>query len=379
MMRAVAVVCAMLLLPVVGEAQTPAESRFSWSGDARVGYFGSQRTDRDLSTSSAGDFRLRLRGRVGARLLEGLDALVGVAGRFSAEQDATSFYLRDHAPSSGGLELGQVTIDQAYLNYRPSASWNVRAGRMLTKFAVADLMGKTLDRKDSSNTGITWTDGVHLTYLGLGAWNAHLLLQHNSDRGPTNALRPPLDFDDAPVTVFAALESSTPVGALVQRGLDVTYIPGSITDDGGDGFSDDYVAVVARAMLGWPVGSGDTRIGVGGELGYAPNTPLRSTVGLGEPGSGDAGGLGFELVGTAFDVLPGHTLGVVYARTQGGWLVSPDFRINNQLLEGRYKWQFGGAHDFVARLRWRQDLDPVLGAANLREDVDFYLRFTTKF
>lgn len=68
------------------------------------------------------------------------------------------------------------------------------------------------NNRDSSNVGISWTDGGHLTYQASNGWKAHLIAQHNAKEGPTNTMRSPLDFtdDDSRWTVFGAWENKQP-------------------------------------------------------------------------------------------------------------------------------------------------------------------------
>jgi hypothetical protein len=251
----------------VAPAQASPAPRLSLGADLRAGYFRLHRDERSGSSTITDDFRARIRAHAALRLAADLDAVVRLAGRFSSEQESTSFYVRDHAPATDGLLLGEATLDEAYMRYRPSSMWTVRVGRMQTKFTLADLQGKSLDRGDSPNTDITWTDGAHVTYAAGTAWRAHLVLQHNAREGATNVLRPPLDFQhpDSRITFFAALESARPAARLVQRGLDVTYIPRALAVIGrGSDAREDYVAVVGRASLAWRVGSAGGSFSVGG-------------------------------------------------------------------------------------------------------------------
>jgi hypothetical protein len=366
-------------------AQNAAPPRFTWSADVRIGYYSLQRTERTGLTTDRPDFRGRLRLGAGARIAGPLEARARVAARLSTEQESTTFHLRDHAPTVDGLRFGEATLDEAYLHYRPSARWSVRAGRMQTKFALADLQGKSLDRGDSPNTDVTWTDGAHVTYGAAGGWRSHLIVQHNAPEGPTNVLRSPLAFDlsRSRLTLFAAVENTTQWGPVVQRGLDVTYIPGALRIDGEGaatrGEVADYTAIVARGSLAWPLGRGHGRFSIGGELGYAPNTPSRQSLRIGDEASGRAGSTGVQIGLTLADAIPAHRFGVVYGRTEAGWLIAPDFRNNDRLLEGRYQWAFQRNHSFEARLRHRQDLEPIVGAGRKRRDLDFYLRITSRF
>lgn len=368
-----------LVVPGIAKAQSP-----DWltpGGDIRAGYFNQHRQERDGTSLKTDDFRMRVRLGTGIRLSEEFSAKIRVAGRFSTAQEASSFYIRTHAPTVDGLRLGEATIDEAYLDYRPSERINLRAGRFQSKFVLVDLLTKSLDRLDSPNTDISWTDGAQLTWSAENGWRAHLILQHNAAAGPTNASRNPLDVSDphSRLTYFTALESTRAWGPIVQRSIDLTFIPGAVHSQNTDGLGDDedYLALVLRGAAAWPIQGG--RLLVGGEAGYAPQTPPRTTLKLPEEASHWTDGGAFQIGVTLADLFEGHRLGIGYARTGPGWLISPDFMNNQQLVEGRYQWQFSQKHSFEARLRRRQELERNLTADRRRDDLDFFFRISSRF
>ena len=113
------------------------------------------------------------------------------------------------------------------------------------------------------------------------------------------------------------------------------------------------------------------------ELGYAPETPTAAAVGL--DGSGEVDGLAWDIVVSAMDFAPGHSIGLNYARSGPGWLLSPQFRPNEELLEIRYQWQPERFPLLEARIRRRDDLEQLTAASQKREAFDFYLRLTWSF
>jgi hypothetical protein len=351
----------------------------SWGADARAGYFGSRTQGRNGVQEPWRDvFAMRVRVGTEARMASGLTARARIAGRFGTGQRGVEWYLRNHAPSTGGLAPGQVSLDELHLEYRPSGLWRVRLGRMQTRADRMGLLGKSLDRKDSGNTRVTWTDGAHLTYGTAGGWNADVIVQRNAGEGPSNVARPPLRYTDPDnrLTVFAAIGSRDPRGALVQRGLAITYTPDVLHGDGAGG-AKDYLAVVGRAALQWDLGGAQRRLVLAGEAGYAPQTPTRAEMAVG--GEGHVSGLAGHVSTTVYDLAPGHHVGVVYGRAEPGWLISPDYRNNGHLVEGRYQWKVTAAHSIETRLRWRRDIHELSGAERPREDLDLYVRLTTSF
>ena len=168
-----------------------------------------------------------------------------------------------------------------------------------------------------------------------------------------------------------------PKRRLVQRALDISYLPSSLKKFGDSGPAEDYWALVARAAARWPVRSEGVRLRLSSEVGYAPETPTKSAAGI--VGSGDTGGLAWNITVSVMDFLPGHSIGVNYAETQGGWLVSPQYTDNEQLFEIRYMWTPRERLTLDVRGRWRADLQQRLVADPDRDRFDFYARFTWSF
>ena len=364
--------------PLFAEAT---DSKFKFSGDVRAGFFSADRDDRDGSQNTTDEFRLRLRVGVAAKLTDTLSAKVRLAGRYSTDdRNHNHFEFFSSIPSEDGLRRGDSTIDELFLTYRPNKQWQVRVGRMQTKFELEGVAKKSLDRSNSGNTDITWTDGVHVKYKAENGWSVHGIVQYNPQAGSTEVRRSPLAFteDGSRVSYFVALENKQKWGPVVQRGVDVSYLPDALRVDGNAaGRIDDYWAVVGRMAARWPMGNSGMKFMLAGELGYAPNRPTELAVSTGN--SGRADGLGAQLTFNFIDIVPKHSLGIVLGRAGDGYLLSPDFRSNTNLVEARYQWKIAKKQKFEARLRRRDDINQRNGAAEDRVDIDYYLRYTYKF
>jgi hypothetical protein len=350
-------------------------------GDARLSFFASERDARDGTTTDEEGVRLRL--RLGAEtglsdhwLLRGR-----IAGRYSTEQDRSRLWLKAWTPTSTGLEDGDTTVDELFLHYAPSdGPWSVRIGRFQSKFELKGVAAKSLDRNDSPNVDVTWTDGIHMQYQWTPDWRTHLVLQSNASNGTGQATRGPLTFDSggSSVTSYAALESTAPLGPLKQRLFAVTWMPNTLATDGvGAERREDYVTLTAKLFAEWPIGAAGMRGGLGGEAGYAPNTPAEATVGAGDGDNADGFARTFSL--NLMDFAPGHHLAFVHGWTGAGWLISPDFRNNDKLLEIRYQWRFSKNWSLEARVRRREEIDLPAAATEARVDDDLYVRFSGRF
>jgi hypothetical protein len=73
-----------------------------------------------------------------------------------------------------------------------------------------------------------------------------VVARHNDRRGPTGALRRPLDFrdSDSRASLFMAIESKTAMGPVVQRMVTMTWLPSALRPNGlADPVLKDYLAV----------------------------------------------------------------------------------------------------------------------------------------
>lgn len=359
--------------------RTPAD-RLTWGGDLRMGYFTQRHDDPDGSSDGKDEFATRIRIGLKWQPDDEFAAQARLAGRYSTQGNHGHFETFDHIPDTDGLRAGDSTVDLLQLRWTPNPRWEVTLGRWQAAFELAGIAGGSLDRSDSPNLDITWTDGVHARYHADSGWNTHAILQYNAAAGATNVRLPPLDFGDSGsrITYFTALENETRAGPIVQRAFDVTYLPQSLRAGGlGTARLEDYWALVGRLAAEWPTGVGNTRFLAGTELGYAPNTPRQDAVGL--PGAGDAGGVAWQISVNLLDVLPGHSLAYQHGRAQAGWLISPDFRSNEVLHEVRYEWAMPQERALTVRYRYREDLAMPVIAAQRRRDQDLFLRYSIKF
>jgi len=140
---------------------------------------------------------------------------------------------------------------------------------------------------------------------------------------------------------------------------------------------EDYWGFVARFAGRYPARPTGTRIRFSAEMGYAPNTPTNA--GLELQGSGDTDGVAVAITVSLMDFLPRHSLGLNYAHTEAGWLLSPQYNKNQQLLELRYVWVATKDLTVDARIRRQEDLDQFTDAVQRRSELDAFVRLTWKF
>ena len=96
-------------------------------------------------------------------------------------------------------------------------------------------------------------------------------------------------------------------------------------------------------------------------------------------GDGEAGGLAWAVTLSVMDFLPRHSFGINYARTEAGWLLSPQYTPNEELYEARYVYRPTDRISLDVRGRWRYDIRERLIDIPDRKNFDFYARATWSF
>ena len=358
------------------------DGRRGWkiSGDLRPIMDGLHEEARDGSTES--DAAPGLRARIGADfgITDRLHVGTRIAGTGFAGNFNPNFILPGNLQDNSELEAGTIGFDQLYLHWQRGDRFNLAVGRLQTRFQLrGGVYAKSLDRNNSHNWRVNWTDGLQAT-LRTGDWRSSFVLQLNPRSGPTGVRRDPLDFDDdaARATYFLAFENFERNGVVVQRAFDISYLPASLLKDGDpDGRRTDYWGFVGRLMFVWPPGKEGLRLRAGPEIGYAPITPTYGAVSL--PGAGDVNGFAWNVVISAMDFAPGHSIGLNYARTGAGWLLAPQYRPNHELIELRHMWRSKKFPLLETRIRRRTELDQQVDTARPRTQYDFFIRATWRF
>ncbi len=368
------------LLPI--NAFPSDEEIIGFGGDIRFGAFGRDRDDRDGEHSRRDELRIRARAGMLVNFTNSFSGKLRFAGRYSSDDRFNTYHFEifESIPSDGGLRLGDSTIDEFYLRYKPSDQLDIRVGRFQTKFELVGVAKKSHSRNNSTNTDITWTDGAHIKYTLPSGWDLHVILQRSTDEGPTTIRRSPLNFEenDSHITYYFGAEKIDKNKTIIQKGIDITHIPDSLQRDENNTESiRNYTAISGRLAMQWPLSERSAKFLWGNELGYAFDTPHKSAIGTG--GEKDTSGLAFQTTFNFIDIWPKHSIGIVYAQTHGGWLISEDFGNNQELLETRYKWQVSKNQKFEARIRNRKDIDKRTSAERKRREWDYYLRYTIKF
>ena len=95
--------------------------------------------------------------------------------------------------------------------------------------------------------------------------------------------------------------------------------------------------------------------------------------------SGDSDGLGWALTAALMNFRPRHSIGFNYGRSGAGWLLSPQYRENEELTEIRYVWRYRDNKTFEVRVRRREELEQLITAQRKRDDFDLFVRMTSRF
>ncbi len=97
------------------------------------------------------------------------------------------------------------------------------------------------------------------------------------------------------------------------------------------------------------------------------------------PTAGDTDGLAWNLAASVLDFRPNHNIGINYGRTDAGWLLSPQYRENEELIEIRYLCRPSRRQALDIRVRWRNELLQLDGTARKQQELDLYVRLTLGF
>jgi hypothetical protein len=354
---------------------------WQFQGDLRVGYTHTDKDNRDATDGSESEWKGRFRAGGSYNFSDNLVFAGRLASPCSTERCDPDLVLDGTLPTGSSIDDGDITFDELYIHGFSRRKFDVAIGRLQTKFVSrAGVFTKSLDRNDSSGVNVNWTDGVHATLHLNEIWTGHLVLQKNQADGTGNIRRGAIDFndEDSRITYFLALENVRRFGPINQQGFDVTYMPRSLMKDGDrSGRIENYTAFVGRFAASWPEGSTGPRLNVAGEIGYAPETPTRAAMGL--AGAGDTNGLAWILLASLVDFRAGHSFGINYGRTDAGWLLSPQYRENEQAFEIRYLWRRSRNLALDIRGRWREELEQLASATRKRQELNVFARFTWGF
>ncbi len=346
--------------------------------DARTSYVATENDNRDGNSASEDYVRARWRVQTVYNATDRLRFGARVAGLCSTRECEPNFTIDSSIPTSTSMREGDITIDSLFVHRHRNERFSILAGRFQTKFvARGGVYAKSLDRNDSNNTRVNWTDGLQGTYRANNGWVAHGIAQYNSSSGPSNVRRDPLDFSDpdSRVSYYVGAENVEQRGILLQRGIGISYLPKSLLTDGTpNGRLDDYWGIVARVAARWPQRSDGPRLRVSSEVGFAPDTQTRAAAQL--PGAGKVDGWAWNMTASIMDFLPTHSIGLNYGRTDAGWLLSPQYTDNEELFEIRYLWRRNANFTVEFRARRRIDLEQRVNAVRKRDRHDIYLRFS---
>lgn len=348
-------------------------------GDLRPIFNYYDRDDRDGTSANDDDLGFRVRFLADYGLSDNLHVGARLAGVCYVDDCNLEFVLDSTPSTSSGLRGGEFTFDELYLHWFRTERGSFAVGRLQTRAVLrSGVYAKSLDRNNSNNVNINWTDGMLAIYRAPNGWRSSFVLERNDSDGASSIRHGPLDFHDSEArnTFFVGFENIKSWGLVVQRAFDVSYLPNSLLKDGDtDGRREDYWGLVGRLAVRWPQRSEGIRLRTGAEIGYAPETPTGQAVDLAE----DADGLAWDVVVSIMDFLPGHSIGVNYAQTGSGWYLSPQFRPNEELLELRYQWRPKHFPLLEIRIRTREDLEQETTAIQKKQEIDGYIRLTWEF
>ena len=352
-------------------------SRYKLNGDIRATF---TTTDVELrdglnDSNKTSGFRLRLRADwsftdsiiLGARL----------AGTCFSAPCNLDFVTTNTPSGINGLKPNEFAFDELYLHWFKNKHASVAVGRLQTRFVLrGGVYAKSLDRNNSNNVNINWTNGLQTTFRADNGWDSSFIVEYNDKDGSGSIRHSNLNFetDSSRQTFFTGFENLENWGYIVQRAVSLSYLPDALLLDGDtNGRRENYSGIVTRLAARIPNKTG-IRLRLGTEIGFAPTTPTADTLRV-----DDTSGLAWNAVASLIDFQPNHSIGLNYGRTGAGWLLSPQYNPNEELIEVRYMWRPVGLPLFEARIRRRNEIQQLEGETHKRNGFDIYFRFTWEF
>ncbi len=369
--------------PLLAEdsSQTQKKQSLKYNFRARFGYFALNRDKRDGETIKRDNFRLRIQTGLDYHITPKLKVTGRISGRFANAQDQFKFLLNDYIPlGQTSINLGEATVDKLYVRYVLTPSLTMRAGRMQQTYKLASVPGKSLDRENSSSTNINWTDGVHLTWRFHENWNLHFTAQHNSAKGSSNVARQPLDFSssNSRISYYTLVEKIKQLGGWHQLNFSFNYFPDALPLY-GEPNEDllDYYTLAGRAsirLLPLPLFNAD--LVVGGEAGYAFNTPSKVATKTSHDSTDMAGNTAMFLSANLMNMFEKHNIGVVIGWIEDGWLLSPNLVNNKFEREVRHQYYIKDKLSMETRIRFRDDLNKLVDYERKLSQMDLFIRLS---
>lgn len=387
MLKKILVVLLFLISPLnlllAGDSsQTQEQQGFKYNLNVRTGYFALFRNERDGEYIKQDNFRLRIQTGVDYHVTPGLKVTARISGRFSNDQERFKFLFNDYIPSGQtSIDLGEATVDELYVRYVLSPSFTLRAGRMQSVYKLTSVPGKTLDRENSHNTNINWTDGLHLTWRFYENWNLHFIAQHNSARGSSNVARQPLDFSssNSRISYYTLVENIKQQGIWHQLNVSFNYFPDALPLY-GEPNEDliDYYTLAGRASVKIPVDLLKADFVVGGEAGYAFNTPSGVATKTSLDNTDMAGNTAMFFSANLMNMFEKHNIGVLVGWIEDGWYLSPNMVDNKFDREVRYQYYFTDKFSMENRIRFRDDLNKLVDSERKLSQMDLFIRLSYK-
>jgi hypothetical protein len=349
-------------------------------GQIRSGYYFIESRNNAGTVTKTPEWRMRARFGMTYRFSDKVSFTARLAGRYSTVQEKFEFWYHPYAASPGGLRLGQTAFDMFHVEYNDGNRWMMQAGRMQHGFQLKGLIAKGIDRYNSPNVSITWTDGLWLRYLVHLDWYIHGVIQYNHRTGSTSFYTPPLNFNDANsrFSFFTAIEGKVTSGLWYQRELSITLMPAVFRNSTTDELSS-YWAFTGRIGINVPLNITLMNVRITGEAGYAPTTPDMSQLGLSTDVNKTDDAFAWQVSVNLLNIFNRHNLGFLYGETDPGWLIAPSFRNNTNTFEVRHQFRFSRNLTSEIRYRIRNQLYMPVNASVKRRDDDLYARITYRF
>lgn len=331
----------LMLFQTALHAQTGEESPLSIYGDVRFSYTGNNE-----SIDSFDDNLLIMRLRPGARYTFNSNHSFSARMAFRLSNEFEELDLTAQA-SGGGLSLGQMSFDEFYYQYKTDG-FLLKAGRFQHRNKVYSNAGRSIDRFQSNNVNVHWSDGMYMKKDLTSLWYGEAIFELIEEGQLAYPYDPPLTFGGNEITpgLYLGLSNDERDSFnFIQKSFGIQYFHNAYFDGLSNNGSEEYVSYLAfttRAVTDYE----------GGELLKGGSWRIAGEIGYNSQGPFDEGTIFNASVGMN-SFATKHNLMVEFTKVGDEWISANVYGPNTDEMEIRYIYQLNSRIKIESRLRVR--------------------------
>jgi hypothetical protein len=330
-----------MLLQTSLNAQAQKKSLLSIYGDVRFSYTG---TNASLDNFDNNLLIMRLRPGVKYTLNSNHSFSARAAYRVSNEMEELDVTAQ---AIGGGLSLGQMSFDEFYYQYKIDR-FLLKAGRFQHRNKVYSNAGRSIDRFQSNNVNVHWSDGMYVKKGLTSLWYSEAIFELIEEGQLAYPYDPPLTFGGNEITpgLYLGL-SNDERDALnfIQKSFGIQYFYNAYFDgfnNNGNEEYTEYLAFTSRGVTDYD----------GGELLKGGSWRFAGEIGYNIQGPVDEGTIFNASVGVN-SFAKKHNLMIEFTKVGDEWISANVYGPNTDEMEIRYIFKYNSKIKIESRLRVR--------------------------